>query len=152
MKIPYRAYHLMNIMFLMLIISACFVSFNAQATHSPHEVRHVVIFKYKPNTTQQNINIVSTAFRELQYKIPGIVSFEEGVNNSPENKNLGFTHVYTLTFQDIKARDTYLPHPIHKQFQDLVGRLEVLDDAFVVDYIPQTHGPLSSTPKLEYNP
>lgn len=46
----------------------------------------------------------------LRGKIPGIVSFEHGVNNSPEKKNLGFTHVYLMTFENAQARDAYLPH------------------------------------------
>jgi hypothetical protein len=58
------------------------------------------------------------------------------VNDSPEKKNLGFTHVYLVTFKDAAARDTYLPHPEHKKFGALLGKLGVLEDAFVVDYSP----------------
>jgi hypothetical protein len=99
-------------------------------------VRHVVVFKYKPGTTQEQIDQVTAAFRELQNKIPGIVSFEHGVNDSPEGKNLDFTHVYLLTFENAEARDIYLPHPEHKKFGKLLGELKVLEDAFVVDYVP----------------
>ena len=97
-------------------------------------VRHIVIFKYKPGTTPEQIEQVAHAFRGLRTKIPGITAFEEGVNNSPEGKNLGFTHVYQLTFEDVAARDAYLPHPEHKKFGDLLGELGVVADAFVVDY------------------
>jgi hypothetical protein len=99
-------------------------------------VRHVVVFKYKPNTTEQQIQQVTDAFKGLQKTIPGIVSFEFGTNNSPENKNQGFTHVYLLTFEDAAARDTYLPHPKHKEFGQLLGKLGVVEDAFVVDFTP----------------
>lgn len=99
-------------------------------------VRHVVVFKYKPGTTEDEIRQVTRAFRELKTKIPGIVGFEDGVNNSPENKNLGFTHVYLLTFEDVSARDAYLPHPEHRKFGQLLGKLRVVADAFVVDYVP----------------
>ncbi len=100
-------------------------------------VRHVVVFKYKQGTTENQIREVTDAFRELKSKIPGIVSFEHGINNSPEGKNLGFTHVYLLTFEDAKARDEYLPHPHHKKFVESLGRLGVLEEVFVVDYAPQ---------------
>ncbi len=100
------------------------------------QVRHVVVFKYKPDATEKQINEVTSAFRTLKTSIPGIVSFEHGTNNSPEKKNLGFTHVYMLTFEDAKARDNYLPHPEHKKFGQLLGKLGVLEDAFVVDYLP----------------
>jgi hypothetical protein len=99
-------------------------------------VRHVVIFKYKPGATEAQIREVTAAFRALKSKIPGILTFEHGVNNSPEGKNLGFTHVYLLTFENTQARDTYLPHPEHRKFGELLGQLGILEDAFVVDYVP----------------
>ena len=99
-------------------------------------VRHIVVFKYRAGTTQDQIRQVTDAFRALKGKIPGITSFEHGVNDSPEGKNLGFTHVYQLTFTDARARDAYLPHPEHKKFGQLLGTLGVLEDAFVVDYRP----------------
>ncbi len=57
------------------------------------------------------------------------------MNNSPEGKNLGFTHVYLATFESVAARDAYLPHPEHKKFGDLLGKLGVVEDVFVVDYV-----------------
>ncbi|AHM62647.1 stress responsive alpha-beta barrel domain-containing protein [Flammeovirgaceae bacterium 311] len=100
------------------------------------QMRHIVVFKYKPDATEEQIEKVTKAFGDLKDKIPGIVSFEHGINDSPENKNLGFTHVYLLTFEDAQARDTYLPHPEHKKFGQLLGELGILEDAFVVDYTP----------------
>jgi hypothetical protein len=98
-------------------------------------VRHVVVFKYKPGTTEAQIRQVTDGFRALRDKIPGITAFEHGVNNSPENLNQGFTHVYMVTFANAAARDAYLPHPEHKAFVSLLG--PVLEQAFVVDYVPQ---------------
>ena len=106
------------------------------AAEKKEPVRHVVVFKYKAGATEDQIRQVTDAFRALKGKIPGILAFEHGVNDSPEKKNLGFTHVYLLTFEDAKARDAYLPHPEHKRFGELLGRLGVLEDAFVVDFKP----------------
>ena len=39
-----------------------------------------------------------------------------------------------VTFENAKARDTYLPHPEHKKFGELLGKLDILEDLFVVDY------------------
>ncbi len=105
----------------------------AQTPAAP--VRHIVVFKYTPTATPAQIAEVTTAFRGLKTTIPGIVAFEDGVNNSPEKKNLGFTHVYMLTFENVAARDAYLPHPKHKEFGQFLGKLGVLEDAFVVDYV-----------------
>ena len=109
----------------------------SSAADRKEPVRHVVVFKYKSGATEDQIRQVTDAFRDLKKKIPGIVSFERGVNNSPEGKNLGFTHVYLLTFEDAKARDAYLPHAEHKKFGELLGKLGVLENVFVVDFVPQ---------------
>lgn len=109
----------------------------AAAVQTTTPVRHIVVFKYKPTATPQQIAQITAAFAELKDKIPGIVSFERGVNNSPENLNKGFTHIYQMTFTDTKARDAYLPHPDHQAFGKLLGTLGVLEEAFVVDYVPE---------------
>ena len=99
-------------------------------------VRHVVVFRYKPDASPQKIQQVTDALVALKDKIPGILAVEHGVNNSPEKLNQGFTHVFQLTFTNAAARDTYLPHPDHKAFGTLLGSLGVLDAVFVVDYTP----------------
>lgn len=101
------------------------------------QMRHIVIFKYKPTATDDQIEKVTSALGDLKDKIPGIVDFEHGVNDSPENKNNGFTHVYLFTFEDAEARDTYLPHPEHQKFGEMLGEMEVVEDVFVVDYVPE---------------
>ncbi|MDQ4139322.1 MAG: Dabb family protein [Bacteroidota bacterium] len=101
------------------------------------QVRHVVVFKFKPSATPEQIAQVTQELGALKSKIPGIVAFEHGVNDSPEKKNLGFTHVYLLTFENAAARDTYLPHPEHKKFGQLLGKLGIMEDVFVVDYAPE---------------
>jgi hypothetical protein len=108
----------------------------AFATDPAGQVRHMVVFKYKKTATDEQIRRVTDAFRGLKEKIPGIVSFEQGANISTEKKDQGFSHVYLLTFEDVKARDAYLPHPEHKKFGDLLGSLGVLEDVFVVDFSP----------------
>jgi Stress responsive A/B Barrel Domain len=97
-------------------------------------VKHIVVFRYKASATSGQIDEVTGAFKALKDKIPGIVSFKFGVNNSPENLNKGFTHVYLLTFENAGARDAYLPHPEHKRFGELLRKLGILHEAFVVDF------------------
>jgi hypothetical protein len=97
-------------------------------------VKHIVVFKYKAGATSGQIDEVTRAFKALKDKIPGIIAFQYGVNNSPENLHKGFTHVYLLTFENAGARDAYLPHPEHQRFGELLGKLDVLEEAFVVDF------------------
>ncbi len=99
-------------------------------------VRHVVVFRYKPDASPEKIQQVTEALIALKGKIPGILSMEHGVNNSPEKLNQGFTHVFQVTFTNAAARDAYLPHPAHKAFGTLLGSLGILDAVFVVDDTP----------------
>lgn len=101
-------------------------------------VRHIVVFKFKQQATPAQIDTLTRAFAALRDSIPGIVAFEHGVNNSPEGMNMGFTHVYVMTFTNAAARDAYLPHPAHKRFGQTVGRLGIWDGGFVVDYVPRS--------------
>jgi len=93
---------------------------------------HMVSFKFKDTATKEDIQKVESAFAALENKIPQIVSYEWGLNNSPEGLNKGFTHGFVLTFHSGQDRDDYLIHPHHKKFGNLVGPL--LDDVFVVDF------------------
>jgi hypothetical protein len=108
----------------------------AAALAAAGAVRHVVVFRFKPGASPAKIRELTEAFGALQHTIPGVIAFEHGVNNSPEGLNMGFTHVYLLTFASAAARDEYLPHPDHKAFGELLGRLGVVDGVFVVDYPP----------------
>jgi hypothetical protein len=107
-------------------------------TFTPNQqVRHLVVFKYKPDATAAQITEATQAFKSLKNKIPGIVSFEHGNNISPEHKDLGFNYVYLITFENAAARDAYLPHPEHEKFGQLLGQLKVVEDVFVVDFTAQ---------------
>ena len=95
-------------------------------------LRHVVAFKFKESATAAQIKKVEDAFRDLKKTIPQIVSYEWGINNSPENLNKGFTHGFILGFKSEADRSAYLPHPDHKAFGKLLGPL--LADVFVIDF------------------
>jgi hypothetical protein len=129
---PHKAVRALLLVLLALPVFTPLTAYEASVQKQP--VRHIVVFKFKPGTTPAQIGQVTDAFRDLRKKIPGITAFEDGVNNSPEGKNLGFTHVYMLTFADAAARDAYLPHPEHAKFGQLLGQLGIVGDVFVVDY------------------
>ncbi len=96
------------------------------------QLRHVVLLKFKENTSAEDITKVEEAFAALPSKISEIKGFEWGINNSPESLNKGFTHSFLLTFDSEKGRSIYLPHPSHKAFGEVLG--PVLDDVLVIDY------------------
>jgi len=97
-------------------------------------VRHVVMCRFRPDASPERIAEFTDAFRGLTVKIPGILAFEWGANNSPEGLERGITHLYLLTFESAAARDTYLPHPEHKLFGATQGG--ILEQVQVIDYCP----------------
>lgn len=103
------------------------------ATSHIGDLRHVVLFKFKEGTRPEKIAEIEKAFAELPSKIPAIVDFEWGTNNSPEGLDQGYTHCYLVTFKDAKGREAYLPHPEHKKFVELA--LPHVEAVHVVDYI-----------------
>lgn len=103
----------------------------AKKKQSP-KLRHIVSFKFKDDAPEQQIKKVIREFRALKTKIPGILAFETGTNNSPEGLNKGFTHCFIVTFESEAAREAYLPHPEHKKFVEILK--PVMEDVFVIDY------------------
>ena len=135
----------MRILTAVLLLTSSLYSFSSHAinnepTHSVAEMmkkqdsvlRHVVLFKFKEGTSEENLTKILTAFSQLPSKIPQIKSYEWGLNNSPEGLEKGFTHCFFLTFNSEEDRAIYLPHPDHKAFGALLG--PHLDDVLVVDY------------------
>ena len=119
---------------LLLLLTAMALPLTAttRAADAQGRLRHVVSFKFKPDATQEQIDAVVVAFRDLKKSIPQIQVFEWGTNVSPEKHDKGFTHCFILTFQSEKDRDDYLVHSEHKKFGQNLG--PVLADVFVIDY------------------
>lgn len=101
-------------------------------TQNQSKLRHVVLFRFKAEADPVAIARAEKAFMALPGKIPQILDFEWGLNNSPEGLNKGFTHCYVLTFGSEEDRDIYLPHPDHQAFGVLLDG--ILEDVTVVDY------------------
>lgn len=95
-------------------------------------LRHVVLFKFKEEVTEAQVQEVVDAFSNLPNQIDTIVDYETGTDVSVENKAAGFTHGFIVSFEDAKGRDIYLPHPAHQEFVKLVGPR--LDDVLVFDF------------------
>jgi hypothetical protein len=104
----------------------------AQDQTAAAPLRHVVLFKFKSEATKEQIEEIVAGFQGLPKKIDGVTAFEWGTDVSPEGLADGFTHCFVVTFKDAKSRDTYLPHPAHKEFVAML--LPKLDKVLVVDY------------------
>ncbi|MBX3012062.1 MAG: Dabb family protein [Caldilineaceae bacterium] len=98
-------------------------------------LRHVVLFKFKADTTAAQVQQIEAAFQALPGKIDAMAGFEWGTDVSVEGKADGFTHCFFVTFRSEADRDAYLPHPAHREFGT---RLRPhLDKVLVLDYWTQ---------------
>ncbi|MCG6157847.1 Dabb family protein [Rubinisphaera margarita] len=94
--------------------------------------RHVVLFKFKEEAKQEQIDDIVEAFGSLQNEIDTIIGYEHGTDVSPEKLSKGFTHCFMVTFKSKADLDAYLPHPAHQAFT--VKLKPILADVLVVDY------------------
>ena len=120
-----------SLLLVMMIIAGVVFAQNDKKP-SGKMLRHMVLFKFKDESSAADIKKVEDAFRALPSKIKEIKGFEWGRNNSPENLNQGFTHAFFVSFASEKAREIYLPHPAHKDFVKVLS--PHLDKVLVLDY------------------
>jgi hypothetical protein len=83
-------------------------------------LRHVVMYKFKPELTPAQVQEVVLAFGKLPQQIDAIIGYEHGTNVSPEGKSEGLTHCFVVTFKDEAGRDAYLKHPAHDAYVAVV--------------------------------
>ena len=98
----------------------------------PIMVRHIALFQFKSEVTQEKIDECFAALAGMLGRIPGIVDFEHGPYDSAEGLNEGFTHGFIMTFDSPQSRDAYLPHPIHEAVKDIV--VPCLEKVVVFDF------------------
>lgn len=123
----------MKILITVLLAFASFGSIQAQQKTSGSGIlRHVVLFKFKDDTSPADVKKVEDAFSKLPSQIKEIAGYEFGTNNSPENLNQGFTHCFFVSFKTEQDRSIYLPHPAHKAFVEVLK--PHLDKVLVIDY------------------
>lgn len=79
-------------------------------------LRHVVLFKWKPETPPEKIAEIEAAMHALQSQIPQIAGYEWGTDVSVQGLSQGFTHCFVVSFRSEADRDIYAPHPAHAAF------------------------------------
>lgn len=105
---------------------------DADGTDLDRPLRHAVFFKFTDDAAPEDIEKIEKAFAELPGKIEAIKAFEWGTNNSPESHDDGFTHAFLVTFASEDDRESYLPHPEHQAFVEVLK--PILDKVRVVDF------------------
>ncbi|MEO1012847.1 MAG: Dabb family protein [Bacteroidota bacterium] len=95
-------------------------------------LRHIVNLKYKEEATREQVDEAVKTFLNLKNEIPEIANIEWGLNDSTEGHSEGFTHSFTITFNDEHAREVYLFHKAHLDLVNKVG--PIIGGVFVMDY------------------
>ena len=94
-------------------------------------VEHLVILKFKKDTTQEQIEDFLAGAKGLRDKFDGIVDLSVGENFT--DRSQGFTHGVCVRFHDRAALEHYLPHPAHMDVVETYIK-PILDDIIVIDY------------------
>ena len=98
------------------------------------EYIHIVLLKFKEDTSSAEIDDIFQKLKELQSEnlIPGIVDYSYGAYDSPEGINKGFTHAFTMKFDSLESRNDYFPHQEHERVKAII--LKKIDDVLAFDY------------------
>ncbi len=92
----------------------------------------MVLMKFRPGVTKDDIDEAFKSLAALQEKIPGLVSFSGGEYSSPEGFPQGFTHGFSMDFTSEQERDAFFPHPDHEIVKGLV--LPLLTDGGLISF------------------
>jgi Stress responsive A/B Barrel Domain len=76
-------------------------------------LRHVALFRWKPETTSEDISKLEAALRQLPAKIPCIQSYRFGRNLGLQEGNADFGVV--ADFADEAGLRNYSDHPDHQE-------------------------------------
>ncbi len=96
-------------------------------------LRHVVMYKFKADQSPAAVQEVIDTFSGLPKKIDTIIGYEHGTNTSEEGKSDGLTHVFVVTFRDKAGLATYLKHPAHDAYVQVVK--DRREKVVVFDYL-----------------
>ena len=68
---------------------------------------HIVILRFKADVSAEQITDIFGRLQSLltDKKIPGLLSFTGGPYSSPEGLNKGFSHAFSMVFEDEKSRN-----------------------------------------------
>jgi len=74
-------------------------------------ITHIVLFKFKDDTTDNQIQKAKNMIEALKDKVPTLKQIEVGVNFADEDRAMDMSLL--STFDDRVGLDEYATHPIH---------------------------------------
>ncbi|MCB0356403.1 MAG: Dabb family protein [Bdellovibrionales bacterium] len=94
------------------------------------KVRHIVMFDFSDLSEEMTAKLVE-GFEALK-EVPEVLDFEWGTESNAEDSPMGFTHCFTLTFEDFEARTAYLNSKQHREYEQEV--MKHRSQVLVFDY------------------
>ena len=92
---------------------------------------HLVLFKLKPEATEEQKQAALEALKGLNGAVPGIVDLTVGINFS--DRGQGFEIGLFVRFTDRAALEAYGPHPAHQAVvRDFINPIKA--DVIVMDF------------------
>ena len=91
-------------------------------------VRHIVCWKLKEESKQQNAMLMKQKLENLVGKIEEIKALRVGINENGGEYDV----VLETTFDSMEALKTYDAHPLHQEVRAFVRT--VVDDRIAIDY------------------
>ena len=96
-------------------------------------IRHCVLGRFRADVGESERIAIQGDLEALRDRIGGMGPVHFSANVSPEHFARGFTHGFTIDFDDAAARDAYLVHPDHQRAgARLVAALEGGTDGLLV--------------------
>ena len=83
-------------------------------------IRHIVLTKFKPETSELKIAGIYAGLSALAETLPGAQNFTGGRSESPEQIERGYMHGFVIDFDSWDALQNYADNPDH---QALGGQL-----------------------------
>ena len=98
-------------------------------------IRHIVLTKFKPETTEACIAQIYTGLAALSEKLPGAQNFTGGRSKSPEQIERGYMHGFVIDFDSWDALKNYADNEEHRALggQLVANAVGGIDGILVLD-------------------
>ena len=125
-----KSYRLFFFISTIFLSSFLFVSCNTAEEDSSPVLNRLILFKYKAEVTQAQIDEVKQTFFSLKEKVPGMlkVVWAKDIDFDREKQ---FAYAITLSFSSEDALKSYQEHPDH---QALVNSGPAIENFFAMNY------------------
>ena len=77
-------------------------------------IRHIVLIKFKPETSESQIKAIFIELDHIRSEISGMGIVQSGRSESPEHIERGFMHGFTVDFETWQGLGAYQKHPKHQ--------------------------------------